>query len=244
MVTEIDLVKKIQELKKIRPRKDWVVLIKSQILAEPDRGRASISFFPFWKPVLATVTALGILFGIFTFSQNALPGDILYSIKKMTEKGQAVFVSEEEKPVFQLKLANERLEDLTKIAETNQVKKIAPALEEYQASISEAAKNLAQITATTSDPVVIKKIAEQTQKLTQELEEKKEKLEKTYGIAGLEFKEESNPTKVLVEWLIEDLESQTLTEEKENILSEKMKELAENGKHSEALEIYLININQ
>lgn len=230
MVTEKELIGKIGELRQIRPRKDWVVLTKSQILGEEPK----VLFFPFFKPVLATVTAFGILLGIFSLAQNSLPGDILYPIKKITEKSQAVFVSEEEKPAFQLKLANERLEDLTKIAETNQVKKIAPALEEYQASVSEAAKNLAKITATTSDPVVVKKIAEQTQELTQELEEKKEKLEKTYGIAGLEFKEESNPTKVLVEWLIEDLESRTLTENQEELL-EGAKEDFEIGDYNQAL---------
>lgn len=235
MVTEKELIGKIGELRQIRPRKDWVVLTKSQILGEEPK----VLFFPFFKPVLATATAFGILFGIFSLAQNSLPGDTLYPIKKMTEKSQAVFVSEEEKPAFQLKLANERLEDLTKIAETNQVKKIAPALEEYQASISEAAKNLAKITATTSDPVVVKKIAEQTQELTQELEEKKEKLEKTYGIAGLEFKEESNPTKVLVEWLIEDLESRTLTENQEELL-EGAKEDFEVGDYNQALEKILL----
>lgn len=249
-MAEADLIKKIQILKQIRPRKDWVLLMKKELFREEiptlrERFSIVLEIFPRtffnYKPALATFVFLGILItGAFSFAQNSLPGDFLFPLKKISEKSQAVFVSEEERPKAQLELANKRLEELTKIAETNQAGKLAPAIEEYQASISEAAKNLAKITATTSDSAVIKKIAEQTQELTQKLEEKKEKLEKTYGIAGLEFKEESNPTKVLVEWLIEDLESRTLTEEKENILSE-MKELAENGKHSETLEMYLIN---
>jgi ribosomal protein L10 len=204
-------------------------LTKSQILAEEPK----VLFFPFFKPVLATVTAFGILFGIFSLAQNSLPGDILYSIKKMTEKGRAVFVSEEEKPVFQLKLANERLEDLTKAP----VKNLAPTISEFQANISEAAKNLTKIAATTSDPVIIKKIVEETKKL----EENKQKVTALgVVIEGEGTKEFDNALAKVAENLIEDLESRTLTEEKENILSE-MKELTENGKHSEALEIYLIN---
>ena len=158
-MTEKELIGKIRELRQIQPSKDWVSLTKSQILGEETyRDRVSVSFFPFWKPALATVTALGILFGIFSLAQNSLPGDFLYPIKKITEKSQAVFVSEEEKPAFQLKLANERLEDLTKAP----VKNLASTINEFQANISEAVKGLK---ATSSDPEVIKGIVEQTQKL-------------------------------------------------------------------------------
>jgi len=132
-------------------------------------------------------------------------------------------------------LANKRLEELTKIAETNQVKKIAPALEEYQASVAEVTKKLVKVTATTSDPVVIRELAERTQ----ELEKNKEKLEQTYGIAGLEIKEGSNPMKVLVEWLINDLEKRTLTEE-QSLLFETAKKDYEAGEFNESLEKLLI----
>jgi len=243
---EAELIKTIKKLKTIEPRKDWVLLTKSQILGEetPKESirlptwQVKFELFPFLKPVFAGVFCLLILIGLFEFSQNALPGEPLYLLKRGTEKVQAVFVSEEEKPKVQLELANKRLEELTKIAATNQVKKIAPAVQAYQDSVVEATKNLVKIVATTSDPVVIKEIAQKTQ----ELETNKKILEKTYGIAGLEAEEESNPTKVVVEWLIKDMKGKTLTEEQQ-LTFEKAKEDFEAGNYSEAL-IKILDLSQ
>jgi len=204
MNTEKELIGKIRELRQIRPRKDWVVLTKSQILGEEPK----ILFFPFFKPAFATVTAFGILFGIFSLAQNSLPGDFLYSIKKITEKGQAVFVSEEEKPALYFELANERLEDLTKAPAKN----LAPTIKEYQASVSEAAKNLTKI----KDPEEAKKVVMKIQ----ELEEKKREVE-TLGMVVGETKTETKDgdnnltTSQIIEWQIQywEGEGETLSEE-------------------------------
>lgn len=236
-MAEKDLIAKIRELRQIRPRKDWVFLTKQEILGpeelKPSLGSQILSIFPSfnYKPIFATITLLVVLTGLFGFTQNSLPGDLLYPIKRVIEKSQAVFVSEENKPNLNLELANKRLEELSRIAQTNQVKKLAPALKEYQASLAEAAKNIAQVAATTSDASIIKKIAGQIQKL----EENREKLEKTYGIAGLETEEETNPTKVIVEWLIKDLEERTLTEEQQ-LLFEGARESYLAGDYNLALE--------
>jgi len=223
-MTETNLVKKIQELKKIRPRKDWVVLTKSQILGESARGRASVSFFPFWKPALVTVTAFGILFGIFSLAQNSLPGDILYPIKKLTEKSQAVFVSEKELPKYNLEIANKRLDELTEIAQTNQVKKLAPALQEFQASVSEAAENLAKVKKPDVEKIVVQ---------TKKLEENKQKVE-ALGVVLGETEKLDDALAQLVESQIKDLEGRTLTEEQEDILAQ-AKEDYEAGNYSDAL---------
>jgi hypothetical protein len=224
MMAEADLVKRIQELKKIRPRKDWVVLTKSQILGQEPK----ILFFPFFKPALATVTTLGILFGVFSLAQNSLPGDVLYQIKKITEKSQAVFVSEEELPKYNLEIANKRLEELTKIAQTNQVQKMAPAIEEFQANVSETAKNLAKV----------KKVDEEIVENTRKLEENKEKVEKVLA-TKIETAEYDRALAQLVESQIEDLEGGTLTEVQQEILKE-AKEDFETGNCSQALEKILI----
>ena len=224
MRAKLELIKKIQELKQIKPGKDWVVLTKSQILAEEPK----VLFFPFFKPVLATVTAFGILFGIFSLAQNSLPGDFLYSIKKITEKSQAVFVSEEEKPAFQFELANKRLEELTKIAQTNQVKKIAPAITEFQADVSEAAKSL----------VKMKKVDAELVAQTKKLEENKESVEKVLA-TKIETEEYDQALAQLVESQIKDLEEGTLTENQGKLL-EGAKENFEAGNYSQALEKILI----
>ena len=233
-MTEKELIGKIRGLRQIKPNRDWVSLTKSQILGE-EKKYTSLFLFPVLKlrPVYAGLIAVLILFGLLGFAQNSLPGDPLYSIKRITEKSQAVFVSEEEKPAFQLKLANDRLEDLTKASAKN----LAPTINEFQANISAAAKNLAKIDATTTDSVVIKKIVEETKKL----ERGKQKVESLgVVIEGEETEEFAQALANMVGNLIEDLKTRTLTEEKEEILNQ-MKELFEEGKYSEALELYLIN---
>jgi len=243
VITEKELIGKLRELRQIRPSKDWVVLTKNRILGQEEK--IELTPFSFWKPALATVTAFGILFGIFAFAQNSLPGQPLYLIKRITEKAQAVFVSETEKPQASLELANKRLEELTKIVETNQVKNLAPAINEFQASVSEAAKNLSRIDATSSDPVVVKRFVEQAKNI-----EKKAKEAKSLGVVIEdeeleELQEASNKLELgllvsVLKNMISDLENRTLTEKQEEILSQ-MRELAEEGEYSEALELYLIN---
>jgi len=225
MVTEKELIGKIGELRQIRPRKDWVVLTKSQILGEEPK----VLFFPFFKPVLATVTAFGILLGIFSLAQNSLPGDILYPIKKITEKSQAVFVSETEKPQLNLELVNKRLEELTKIAQTNQVKKLAPAISEFQAKASEAAENLVKV----KEPDVEKIVAQ-----TKKLEENKQKVE-ALGVVLGETEKLDNALAQLVEREIKELESQSLSEVQQEIL-EGAKEDFKIGDYNQALEKILL----
>ncbi len=226
-MTENQLIEKIKGLKTIRPRRDWVLFNKKQILGETRK----IEIFPFFRPVYAGLFCLLFVVGLFEFSQDALPGESLYYLKKITEKGQFILSSEKEKSKLNLELVNKRLEELDKIVAGNEIRRLAPALKEYQASVSDAAKNLARTMTTTSDPVVMKEIAQQTQKF----EKNKEKLTKIYGIAGLESSEESNPTKIVVEWLIKDLEGRTLNEEDE-LLFKEAKGDYEDESYSEALE--------
>ena len=242
-MTEKELIGKIRKLRQIRPRKDWVSLTKSQILGEEPR----FTFFPYFKPsqvlnkiwvgkpAFAIFTVVFIFLGTFGYGlvKNSLPGDLLYGIRKVVHESQAVFISETEKPAFQLKLANERLEDLTKASAKN----LAPTINEFQANISAAAKTLSKIDATTTDPVMIKKIVEETKKL----EENKQKVESLgVVIEGEETEEFEKALAKIVENLIEDLKTRTLTEEKAKTLEE-MEKLFEEGKYSEALELYLIS---
>jgi len=225
-MTETELIKKLKKLKEIEPRKDWVLSTKSQILGK----EATFELFPFFKPAYAGLFCFLILISLFEFSQNALPGEMLFPMKMLVEKSQAVFVSKNEKPKVQLELANKRLEELTEIAQTNQVKKLAPALKAYQMSVAQVTKDLEKMTTTTPDREVIKEIARKTQ----QLEENKRILERTYGIAGLEVEDESNPTKLVVELLIKDLIGRPLTEEQQKIFEEAILDFVA-GKYSEAL---------
>jgi len=231
-IAEKELIGKLQELRQIKPEKEWVSLTKTQILGEIP----GFTLLPYFKPALAGLIAVFVLFGLFGFAQSSLPGDFLYPIKKIIERGQAVFVSEADMPQVSLELANKRLEELTKIAETNQVKKLAPALNEFQASVSEVNKNISKMAAITPD--IVDKV--------KKIEEKTEKISKTFGVVfeseGLdELKGIS--VKLEVERLISDLEKMTLAEGEEEVLSQ-MKELVGEGKYSDALELFLTEFNQ
>ena len=188
-MTNNQLIAQIKELRQIKPNQGWVFSVKNRILGD-QKERQSVGdileiiakslFQP--KVALAGVSTLTILFSVLILSQDSLPGDSLFILKRAMEKSQTLFVSQDNIAQVNLETANKRLDELTKIAKSNQVKKIAPALQEYQSSLAEAAKNLIKAAATTSDSIVIKNIALETQKL----EENRAKLERIYGIAGLE----------------------------------------------------------
>ena len=220
-MTEKELIGKLRELRQIKPRKDWVVLTKSQILVEEKPVFNPLFIF---KPVYAGFLFIFILFGLFGTSQNALPGDLLYPIKKIVEKSRVVFVSETDKPKLNLELANRRLEELNQIAQKNEVKKLAPAINEFQASASKAAKNL-----TTLKGADVKGIVAETQKL----EENRKKAE-SLGVVVGETEELENAYKVLAEREIENLENSSLTEKQEEVLKE-AKEYFEREDYSNAL---------
>lgn len=247
-MTEKELINKIRQLGQIKPSKDWVIFTKERILGEEfGKGRASVfgwsefvegmrivfqHKFAF-ASLLVVLVFVGVL-GTFAFAQNSLPGDSLYSLKKITEKSQAVFISEEDQPRHNLEIVNKRLDDLTKIAESNRINNLASAIEEVQKSEEQAVKSLNN-PEVKKDPKQVKEIVATVKKI----EEKKQELREVYGVAGLEESEETNSTKIVVEWLIEDVENSSLTEEQEENLTEAIKDYEE-GDYSQALEGILL----
>lgn len=228
-MNEKQLIGKLRELRHIKPEKQWVNFTKTQILGETP----GFTLFPYFKPAFAGLIVVLVFCGVFGYSfvKNSMPGDFLYVIRKIAHQCEAVFVPKNEQTAFQLKLANDRLEDLTKAPAKN----LAPTISEFQANITEAAKNLAQIDATTSNPLAIKRIVEENKKL-----EENKKIIESLGV-NLEGTEEwDSALKKVAGDLIEDLGTRTLTEANQETLN-KMKGLFEEGKYSETLELYLIN---
>jgi len=247
-MTEKQLIAELQKFRQIKPRKDWVVFTKRQILGE-EKTAPSFSFISFLKeiqrgerfifqhkPAFAVILTLAVFVGLFGFAQNSLPGDTLFPIKRITEKSQAVFVSEREQPKHNLELANKRLDDLTMIAQANSVKNLASAINEFQTSISRAAESLTRADIE-KDHQMVKEIVLEVKKL----EEKTEKI-KSLGVEVGESKEWDNALSQLVEREIKYFEGRTLTEKQEEILTG-IKEDCEAGNYSDALEKILM-INQ
>jgi len=239
MMQDKALINGLRKLKQIKPNHNWVVLNKSQILGQ-DAERSysfsllsNFSFFPYLKPAFASLMALLIVYGAYGFTKNSLPGDALYAVKKVYQKAQSVFVSGEDMTGYQLGLANARLEDLVKAPAKN----LAPTINEFQASISQATKNLTEMSATTSSSAAIKKIAQEAKKL----DENRQKIESLGVVIGDQGSAEfDSAMSKIVENIIKDMESRTLSEDKTKILDQ-MKTLFTEKNYSGALELYLLN---
>jgi len=219
-MTEKEIIGKIQELRHIKPRKDWVLSNKTQLLGQ-DTG---FVFLPYFKPALAGLVCVFVCLGLFGFAKDSVPGSFLYSIKKIGEKGQSFFVSDEEKADFALNLADKRLEELTRIAESNQSRNLPQAITEVQASISEAVKNLS---------VSDQKDLERVVKLVKD----KQTIEQALA-TRIDSEDLDNISMIYADILIKDLETRTLTEEKQEILDQ-MKVLFQANEFQQALELYL-----
>lgn len=216
------LVRKIRQLKKVKPKKDWVLLTKTQILGQ----ETTFNLLPFLRPAYAGLFALLLLAGLFEFSQGALPGESLYYLKKIVEKGQIILSSEEERPRMNLELANKRLEELNQIVQKNEVRKLAPAMDEFRANVSAAAKNLTNV----------KKISKEIVAQIQKLEENEEELGKILAtkVGNEEYEEYNIALAQLVERQILELEEKTLSKDDEVILKAARQDF-ESGDYSEAL---------
>jgi hypothetical protein len=233
-MTEKDLVKKLNLLKEIKPEQDWVVLTKRQFIREvrnPSLAEQILEVFRIfpnlsfqYKPALVSLVCLGLLTGTFGLSQVALPGDPFYPIKKMTEKAGNFFVSKDNLPKVNLELANKRLDELTQVAKNNQVRNLAPAINEFQASISQVAKDL------NDSPKLTKELVKGTEKL----KENREKVV-AMGVAVGETEELNQVLSQLVERELKDLESRSLTDAQAKLL-QTAKEDYQAGNVSQALE--------
>lgn len=232
-MTDQELINQIKSLKEIKPNQNWAAYVKSEILNQEEKH--SITFTELvsrmFQPrfAFAPVMVLMLLVGI-GLAKNSLPGDALYSVKKVTEKGEAMFfVSKDQLPNYKLEMANRRLEELTKIAQINEVKRLVPAISAFQANMDEAASNL-----TETKDVNIQEIVNQTKKIA----ENREKVE-ALGIVIGETDNFDNALKQLVEREINTLDNQILNEDQQIILTE-IKDSYDAGLYSQALEKILL----
>lgn len=236
-----EFIGKIKELRNIKPSQNWVIFTKEKVLGKAPKANwvSVLEFFPelvykHSKLAFASLIIFGFVVGAFGFAQGALPGDPIYALKKVSEKTRLAFVLEKDLPQIQLGFANKRLEELNTIAQTNQVKKIAPAVQEFQANISKAAKDLVA-----AQNIDISKIASETRKI----KENRQKIE-SLGVVIGETKEFDDALSQLVSRELSDAETRTLTEKQQKVLIA-VKEKFEAEDYSGALEeILLLNYPQ
>lgn len=239
---EKDLILKIASLKNIKPKHDWVVLTKANILgaeeyqvlreAQVSPVTRVLSHFRYLNhPVLAMATIALFVFGaVFTQqAQNSLPGDTLYSVRSVVERAQFGLSSQEQSLVY-MELANRRLDDLKKIAKENRVQNLSSAIREFEASVSDASKSLALLVENNPENAL------QASLEAIQLYKDKSQIEQILGTTiGEDGGELENAAKVLIESELADLETRTLTEEQE-VMFEQARTAFESGDYQTALE--------
>jgi hypothetical protein len=186
-MNEEKLVNQIEQLKEIRPESDWVSSNKKELLGE----ERNLDWSLFFKPALAGASVFAVIVA-FNLSQEALPGEMLFTLRKIAEQKDIVFSSEEERSSRNFELAQQRLEDLYLIASRNDIEKISPALEEFQIKIEDVNNDLSKMLATNQE--VEEGLIEQAD----QLEERKEIVSQTLGAKVLEDSQESNEYEILV----------------------------------------------
>lgn len=232
-MTEQDIIGKLQTLKQIKPNKDWAVFAKSQILGlEKERGSLSVFQFVFGhKYAFAGALALFVMIGTFGFSLKSNPGDALFNLKKAVEESQMVFMSEDEKLNFNLNKANQQIDDLAKAAQENDSQKINPALNEYKASMSAAAKNLANET----DKTKIKETVARVKQL-----ENKEGFVQSLGIQLGENPEKDMALVGLISDQVKEIEARKDLSPENRVNVYQIKDFCDKGYFTEALDLILL----
>ena len=232
---ENKLISQLKELKQIKPNQNWVIWNKKVVFGDYQRERTSLILLADlklafnlifrYKLALSTIASFILIAGFLGLSQAALPGDVLYPVRKITEKlsvkgGEAEMVFE---------VANRRSDDLARVLEANTSKNLSPAISEYKASVAQVARQISR-----KDVKIEKKMVLEIKKL----EEKREKIESL----GVRIDEENSfdyAVSQLVEREINDLDGRALNEEQQEGLND-IKTKYGAGDYSAALEAILL----
>ncbi|MDD5013081.1 MAG: hypothetical protein PHD93_01625 [Candidatus Pacebacteria bacterium] len=234
---EFTLIKKLESLKANKPDANWVVLAKSNILSQ-DFEKQSFSLFNYLKQsklVPAFASVLMVLFvAPFIFAQNALPGEKLYTFKKI---GETIKYSlQQDKSVAQLEQVQVKLGELDRITEQseNQGYKLAAGIKETKQALTKATKDLANV----PEPQKAELVGQIVNQITA--------IEKKTNAAIMDTDKEYQALyKFFVENEIKEIElrQESLSEEQLKIFNQ-VKDLFAEEKYSEALEmIYQIQPN-
>jgi len=242
--TQKRLVEQLKSLKEIKPRKEWAILLKSQILlkkkaikvipvpvksAEKSVGIMDIlsAVFAPRKLAYSFAVILFLIIGIFGFAINTVPGDLLFPVKKIAEQSQAALTGQSGLNQDVATLSN-RINDLAQVAKQGRTDNIPSAISEVNVDILKLAKNLKDNP--TNNPETLKDIASSLKTLA--------------DVPGTDLT--TNPDvkdlyQTVVQSQIADLQNTTLTDDQIKTLAE-AEDLYNQGKYTDALEkILLIN---
>jgi hypothetical protein len=219
-----ELVNSIRQLKEIKPRAEWAVLLKSKILISNFEIRNSKFFFGFLtqkRLAYAFATLLFVVVGLAGFAQCTVPGDMLFPIRKIAEQSGAALTGQTSLKQNAAALST-RINDLAQVTKEGRKNNIPSTISEIDASALELAKNLKDNPV--QDSQTLKEIAVSLKTLAD--------IPGTDLTANPDVK---NLYQTVVQSQIEDLEKSTLTDEQKETLNE-AKELYEQERYVDALE--------
>lgn len=241
-ITQKQLIESLSQLKEIKPRNAWAVLLKSQILSEKQAevitvgqpaktvGIIDILLSTLFQKKMAYAFAvvLFMIVGVFGFARYTMPGDLLFPVKKIAEQSQAALTRQSEVKQKIATLSN-RINDLAQVAKDGRKDNIPSAISEINTNASQLVKNLRNNPAQSSQ--TIKDIANSLKTLA--------------DVQGTDLtgnQDVKDLYKTVVQSQIDDLNNTTLTNnQKDNLIQ--AEDLYFQGKYTEALEkILLINI--
>ncbi len=226
------LIAQLQELKQIKPRKDWVVSLKKEIVGEqPKFGSQILSIFEVLPRIISqrklayvVVTTFLIIVSIFGLS--------LIPISNNSQLEEAALLAAANESRHSLESVNQKLEILVETAKNEKVDKIT--IQDIDQSIAEASKTITE--KIVKNPKALKEIVGVVKMLDQN---RKSLRTLTLGVAIDSDYQLNNVLQPLVEKQIEELEGTSLNE-KQQIELREIKGLYDEGQYADALEGILL----
>lgn len=232
---EIKIIKKLESLKETKPNNEWVAFAKRDILSKEFVKEETTSTFAtfistcshiFETPKVLAPVLSGMVVAVFGFaiisSQNTMPGDNLYSLKKAYDQVATSFLPADMQAVARIKQADKLLAQLDNISKSNDTvnRNIEVTTEETKKAISVASREITRVP------------EEQQAGLVSQLVSGVSKVERTTNASIMDSESEEIIYSVFIKSEIKEFE-----ENKDN-LTESQLELLNNAKEYFAINDY------
>lgn len=175
-----EIIKKIQELKKIKPSSEWLTLNRDFLLREckaslgdvpmekiswQDYGQYFVRLFSqrMFEPAIVILLLLGVFLSsslIVNAAFYSLPGDYLYQVKIALERTQVAITPDEGKKVeLKMEFAKKRVEELDKIVAQPDItpeakkEKINVAVNEFKKNVVAVKEHIDKVSKPVPNPV-------------------------------------------------------------------------------------------
>jgi hypothetical protein len=243
-----NLITKIKSLDNIKPNQEWVALTKKNILGQGLSYRPSfasvIGHMMFqYKLAIAGLILICVTGGTWIATENALPGQSLYSVKLIGEKGLAMLGGknqEAQEPLTNLQLAVKQLAALNLVSERKLTQDVPAAVQEFAATKAAARKQVLELAQ--KDPANAAEIVKSVGSQIQQIDATERTVFADLGISasasGSANHDSDSSDKAIVELLLTGSQKAALTSTQQQDLAY-ARGLYNAGNYEGALEFYL-----